>query len=905
MYSTRTFIIFTGSVCLLLLQQTLALSSCQGRCEEAQRPKSAECFCYSRCVEFNNCCEDYKTLCKTSDEKYYCKGECEVVREKCNCTSTCIETKTCCSDYQQSCLGEKAWKDEKCSTQQEMTCPTGFEDPPVILFSLDGFRADYLYRDLTPNIWKIASCGIHAPYMRSVYPTKTFPNHYTIATGLYPESHGIIDNSMYDHEFGAAFKVGRTEAFKPRWWGGEPIWVTVSNQGKKSAAFFWPGSDVNITRYPDYYYKYDGSIPNQDRMYQALRWLDLPAEKRPSIMTLYLANVDSDGHAFGPTDQLDIDLAVADDTIGILMNGLKERRLDNCVNIIVLADHGMAPISCEREIIIGDYGVDLATIDFHGGPFGRIGKSRSSAFWSKFNAQETHDLLRCKHDRTHWQSFLKYQYLPKRFHYANNDRIEPVHLVMDDEWIVQGKKTDYISPQFCNRGSHGFDSEYKSMHALFTAHGPGFKRSYNTTKPFENIEVYNLLTDLMQLTPAPNNGTRGALYHAMSKPPSLPPLQSQEVQNQCVFLQSGPTTSLGCSPCQGLSFSVANQRLNLDKTAASEAETLHMAFGRPQVSAAGVAELQDNIKYCLLTQVDYVTAYDLIKKMPVYVTYTLSSKDRSLSSLGPCSRLDVRVPSKGSTPCSDYAQSQTITAAYLYPPELSDGDERYDAALISNQVPMYLPAVTVWNYMTRVLADWAKSYGGVNVVSGPVFDYDFDGHADTMAILQAKGSFLDRAKTIPIPTHYFMVITRCSKANVDFNKCKNDPNDLEALSFIIPNYAVEPCHTKSQAESDWIPGTLIEHVARIRDVELLTGISFLSTWFHTNAASQVQRLSALRVKLQLPQFTSLWLQDFRSSGGKSSILLSSNIMTLIFPLLLLFKLLVYYDTYPENNFKQY
>ncbi|XP_076799396.1 venom phosphodiesterase 2-like [Clavelina lepadiformis] len=863
-----------GNCCGDFVRECNPTTSCKGRCEESSKPSTANCYCDYDCVGFGNCCDDYGNVCDAG-KQYLCKGECNVTRSLCNCTSTCEKDSSCCSDYEETCLGKISWKDEECATSEQMQCPPEYEQPPVILFSLDGFKAEYIYRNLTPNIWKIASCGVHAPYMRSVYPTKTFPNHYTIATGLYPESHGIIDNTIWDHDLQAEFRLGNEESFNPAWWAGEPIWVTTSNQGKISACYFWPGSDVNITRYPDYYYKYDGSVPNEERMYQALEWLDLPADKRPSFITLYMDNVDHAGHNYGPTDEVNPDLQIADDMIGILMNGLRLRGLENCVNLVILADHGMSQIDCKRKSSLEDYGVNMDVVYSRTGSFGRVGKSKDPSLWSQFDAEDTHNQLKCTHEQSHWQSFLKYQYLPKRYHYAYNDRIEPVLLTMDDEWLVEGRKGSYTS---CNGGTHGFDNEYKSMHALFVAHGPGFKRSYNTTEPFENIEVYNLLADLIDVSPAPNNGTTGSLYHILSQAKPIPALPVVPVPNQCLYPESNVANDqLGCKLCQNLNEGLANQRLNLDENSISVSHELNMPLGRPQVSAAGKANMVDNLEYCLLTQTDYVMAYDYIKKMPFYASYTPEYKSRDLVAPESCSRSDIRVSNAAMTSCSEY--SSAVQAAYLFAPELSNGDAVYDATLTTNQVPMFQSAAKIWNYMTRVIADWSNSYGGINVVSGPAFDYDFDGFADTAANLQAHGTFLNNDSTsTPIPTHYFMVVTRCKVVGTPFAECSSSPDNLDVLSFIIPNYKVEPCHTESQSLSEWIPGTLLEHVARIRDVELLTGISFLSSWTHSESASQEDRVTAVRVKLRLPQFASPWLQDFLA-GINMEVTTNANDLT--------------------------
>eukprot|EP00058_Branchiostoma_floridae_P023608 XP_002609098.1 hypothetical protein BRAFLDRAFT_91071 [Branchiostoma floridae] len=195
------------------------------------------------------------------------------------------------------------WLEEPCISTAGPRCPAGYSEPPVLLISLDGFKAEYLLRNITPTIGRMARCGVHAPYMYSQYPTVTFSNHYTIVTGLYGESSGITENNMYDPVFNTSFCLGCDESFVPAWWGGEPLWNTVKKQGKRSGTFFWPGSDVNVEgMYPDYYKRYDGiAMYTIEKIRQSLEEIDC--------------------------------------TMAQLMDGLAERDLLGCINIITVADH--------------------------------------------------------------------------------------------------------------------------------------------------------------------------------------------------------------------------------------------------------------------------------------------------------------------------------------------------------------------------------------------------------------------------------------------------------------------------------------------------------------------------------------------------------------------------------------
>src|SRR3972149_11774242 len=220
----------------------------------------------------------------------------------------------------------------------------------VILVSMAGFRPDYLDHTSCPNLRELAMSGTRAEWLIPIFPTKTFPNHYAIATGLYAENNGVVGNTMYDPGFDAMFTMRmRNEVTNARWWGGEPIWVTAEKQGVISAPFFWPGSEAPIGGIrPSYYKAFDASMTEEQRVAQVLQWLDLPDQQRPRFITLYFDRLDNAGHDYGPV-YADVDTAVGiiDHAIGQLIAGLTKRGLFEKVMLLVVSDHGMAPIEKE------------------------------------------------------------------------------------------------------------------------------------------------------------------------------------------------------------------------------------------------------------------------------------------------------------------------------------------------------------------------------------------------------------------------------------------------------------------------------------------------------------------------------------------------------------------------------
>ncbi|XP_062520238.1 uncharacterized protein LOC134195249 [Corticium candelabrum] len=308
--------------------------------------------------------------------------------------------------------------------------PGGF---PLLLVSLDGFRSDYLNRGCTPHLLSIVRDGVQAKFLQSQFPTKTFPNHYSIITGLYPESHGIVHNRFYDPALGDTFYIGGPSSHNPDWWNeGEPIWVTATNQGLKTAAYFWPGSDVEIRNSrPDYWFLYNSSVSWSDRVNTVLQWLDLPDSNQPSFITLYVEEPDHTGHISGPeSHEVNIALTKVDSlVIKPLINGLKERGIYDCVNMIIVSDHGMTAVNTDR-VLFADKCFALSQASF-------IVEGPVSLLYSAHGVKSTifvnRDYSQCLNKNARF--YLK-EDLPKRFHYANNKRISSGVVLANLGWRV-------------------------------------------------------------------------------------------------------------------------------------------------------------------------------------------------------------------------------------------------------------------------------------------------------------------------------------------------------------------------------------------------------------------------------------------------------------------------------------
>jgi predicted AlkP superfamily pyrophosphatase or phosphodiesterase len=379
----------------------------------------------------------------------------------------------------------------------------------VVLVALDGFHPSYLDRSPSRHLRRLAEGGVRARWLAPVFPTLTFPNFYSIATGLYPEHHGIVSNTMKDRLLGRFTLRDRRAQRDPRWWGGEPIWVTAVRQGKRAATFFWPGSDVAIAGVrPTYYKQFDPNVPNSERVRQVLEWLSLPPDQAPVLLTLYLGDVDQAGHEFGPmAPETDSAIARVDSAVGALMAGIEERRLDQ-VNLIVVSDHGMAELDSSRVIYLDDY-IDLASVEIvDRGPF--------LSLIPRMGVQEVvYQRLRQAHPRL--QIYRKSE-VPPAYHYREHPRIPPIIGVADEGWIVTTRSSIASSgSQRLARGGHGYPPDVVTMRALFLAGGPAFGSSV-VVEPFQSIHVYALVAHVLGLDPGRNDGALDSIYTVLAEP---------------------------------------------------------------------------------------------------------------------------------------------------------------------------------------------------------------------------------------------------------------------------------------------------------------------------------------------------------------------------------------------------
>lgn len=379
--------------------------------------------------------------------------------------------------------------------------------PTLILLSFDGWRWDYDRKVPTPNLQRLIARGVRAERLIPSFPSKTFPNHYTIVTGLYPGHHGIVANNMYDPATKRWFSLTNREAVGDgRWWGGEPIWVTAQRQGWRAATLFWPGSEAPIRNVrPHDWSPYDSTLTNAERVDRILAWLDRPNAERPALIAGYFEETDDAGHEYGPeSPELRDAVTRLDMALGRLIDGIAARGLTERVNLVITSDHGMSETSVERVIVIDDYLDDY----LRAGSVEIIDLDPTISLAPRgVGVDEVYRRLSGAHP--HLRVYRK-EDSPARWRYRDHPRIPAIVGVADDGWRIRRRAaiasaSTGAAPERTVSGTHGYDPEVRNMHGLFVAAGPSFRRGV-VVPPFENVHIYYALAAALNLQPAPNGG---------------------------------------------------------------------------------------------------------------------------------------------------------------------------------------------------------------------------------------------------------------------------------------------------------------------------------------------------------------------------------------------------------------
>lgn len=390
------------------------------------------------------------------------------------------------------------------STEQGLDARAPSETPErVLLIGLDGFRHDYLELYQAPHLEALAMRGTGTEAMIPVMPSKTFVNFYSIATGLYPENHGMTDNAPYDTELGEGF-VNPVSAQDPFWWGGEPIWITAEKAGLNTAVMFWLGSEVEFDGVrPSIWTPYEHNKPYQERVDEVLAWYDVPVSEQPHFAAVYFDAVDTAGHRFGPeSDAVAEAVREVDSLVGQLLAGLEARGLRDSTNIIIVSDHGMTPVDPDLLIAVDEW-MDFETV-YAPAMEGRWGAG-SQPYLHVFGEPDAIDaayqaLLGAHPNMQVWKAGE----MPDTFHFDHPTRGPDLFVLADAGWSLVAPSLT-TSPRAPIPGNHGYDNRDPLMGAFFLGAGPRFEPGV-TAPAFENVNLYGVMACALGVEPAQTDG---------------------------------------------------------------------------------------------------------------------------------------------------------------------------------------------------------------------------------------------------------------------------------------------------------------------------------------------------------------------------------------------------------------
>ena len=374
-----------------------------------------------------------------------------------------------------------------------INAPEHRDKPYLVLISIDGFRWDYqdLYDTLALD--RIAANGVRAERLVPVFPTLTFPNHYSIATGLYPANHGLVGNTFPNAARTDWYSISMRETVQDgRWYGGEPVWVAAEKAGMVTAAYFFVGTEADIQGVPmTYWHQFDDSVPGRDRVDQVLEWLTMSEEQRPHLLTLYFEDVDKATHRYGPGSAKSIAaIEKVDRYLETLLDGIEALAHGNEVYVVVVSDHGqMEKRRAEEEILIIDKVVDttdLIILDHGAAAFIYIPGNdsvRAAKIRDEINAEWAHGKAMLRRDT------------PDKWRIAEDGRFADVFVQADPGYLVFSTTARVEN---LSRGDHGWAPEAEGMHGIFVASGPRLPKE-GKIEAISAVDVYPLMMEILGL----------------------------------------------------------------------------------------------------------------------------------------------------------------------------------------------------------------------------------------------------------------------------------------------------------------------------------------------------------------------------------------------------------------------
>ncbi len=371
-------------------------------------------------------------------------------------------------------------------------CIKGFSEEKqyVVVLSMDAFRWDYERLIGTPNLDKIAKKGVKSKGFQSSFPTITFPNHYSMATGLYPDHHGLVSNTFFNKKLQQEYRIGKYEAVdNPEFYGGEPIWNTAQKQGIFTANYFWVGSETPIGgMQPNIWKAFSKEVTYSQRVDSVISWLERPENERPQLIMFYFDDPDATTHYDDPVNGTKTRRIVkyCDSLVGVLDRKLQALPFAKNVHLLVVSDHGMSPIDSSRTVYLPNY-LDTSWIQYSNW-------STPTCLMDIYPDKLDSALMALK-KVPHIQAW-KPADIPKRLNFGTNPNIGNLVILADSAWSISKKPFSSRA-----KGTHGFDNQNRDMYGIFYAYGPKFAKN-KVVPQFPNIQLYNIIAYLLNIKPA-------------------------------------------------------------------------------------------------------------------------------------------------------------------------------------------------------------------------------------------------------------------------------------------------------------------------------------------------------------------------------------------------------------------
>lgn len=765
----------------------------------------------------------------------------------------------------------------------EMVCEppskNGYPQRAVLMIALDGFRPEFLndsWRDIIPNIHRLAECGVVATNMEPSYPSTTYPNLYTLITGLFPSVHGIFSDFMTRDGIAGPFDPRndpQSPSLKdPAWYNGKPIWQTAKEQGVVTGSHSWLGnnirdyseSGITVLPKPDYYVERNPSIDFHARIQSALNWFTLPSNKA-KFVNIFMEEPGSTIRKHGiSSNQVEEALAEVDDAIGLFMENLVRDDATNCFDIVLVSTNGQLDVSCENTTYFNDILPNTLFYDTTS-PMNSLAflSPTSSSPTDSDTPEELVNKIGCNNG-----PFKAYttDTLPPRYHLTNSDRHEAAVVIMDD-WQTFASSSTGFDNEECMGARGGYSTMNPEMKGMLLGFGPSFKSNSTFTEGFKNIEVYNLISELIDVIPEENNGTVGSLNHLL-KSPEMSLTDLYQDKNVPEFpAESGLCTyplgtainekrtdaDTGCL-CPGSNQQEIDEKDAFLNKGFGQGENLirevHAPFGAPKVVEEHGAIGRH---YCQLVQDNYMTVFENKLSVPLYVAFDAKRQTSVFVSLENCNRYDVRLEPEVSPKCSYYstdnpALPEGLEMAYLLPQSFAGSpDDEFNILITSNMVPMQQDFITeVWNPVALWVRNLASGRAGVLVVAGPVYDTNRDGLRDTYADVALWTN--DWVGRTPVPTHFFIVLTICSDPGTAVGPfCPIE--DLQVAAYIFPH--TEGIKTCDERIEDYMK----TYQATVSEVEAITGLYFFSRIEEDNSVTEEELKALLALKMSRKPFS--------------------------------------------------